>query len=64
MVQVASANGNEVEIYAQYVVDNDQVELVPLSSEEREELERAMQELMRNVSMGQLRLMKLWRLIY
>jgi len=34
MVQVARANGNEVKIYAQHVVDNDEVELVPLSYEE------------------------------
>jgi len=41
-----------VEIYAQHVVDNDEVELVLLSSEEKDELERDRQESMRNVSMG------------
>lgn len=52
MVQVARANENEVEIYAQHVVDNDEIEFVPLSSEEKEEVERAMEESMRNISMG------------
>ena len=52
MVQVVRANRNEVEIYAQHVVDNDEVELVLLSSEEKDELERDRQESMRNVSMG------------
>jgi hypothetical protein len=41
MVQVARANVNVVEIYAQHVVDNDEAKLVPLSSEDREELGRA-----------------------
>lgn len=33
MVKVARANGNEVDIYAQHVVDRSEVEIVPLSSE-------------------------------
>jgi hypothetical protein len=48
MVQAARSNGNEVEIYAQHVVDSDEVEIVPLTTEEREELERAMEESLRN----------------
>ncbi|AES63297.2 hypothetical protein MTR_2g007200 [Medicago truncatula] len=35
MVKVAKANENEVEIYAQHVVDTNEVETVPLSGEER-----------------------------
>jgi len=38
MVQVAMANSNEVEIYAQHVVETDEVEIVPLLSEERRSL--------------------------
>jgi len=44
MVQFARAKRNEVEIYAQHVVDTNEIEIVPLSNEEREELERAMEE--------------------
>ncbi|KEH31222.1 hypothetical protein MTR_4g094228 [Medicago truncatula] len=49
MVKVARANGNEVDIYAQHVVDTSEVEIVPLSSEEREELERVMEESLRSM---------------
>jgi len=49
MVQFARANENEVEIYAQHVVDTNEVEIVPLSNEEREELERAMEESLRSM---------------
>ena len=49
MVKVARANGNEVQIYAHHVVDTSEVEIVPLSSEEREELERAMEESLRSM---------------
>jgi hypothetical protein len=52
MVQVARANGNEVEIYAQHVVDMEEVEIVPLTNEEREELERAMEESLRSMTEG------------
>jgi len=48
MVQFARANGNKVEIYAQHVVDTNEVEIVPLSNEEREEVERAMEEYAEN----------------
>ena len=52
MVQVARANGNEVEIYAQHVVDTEEVEIVPLTTEEREELERAMEESLKSMTKG------------
>ena len=52
MVQVARANGNGVEIYAQHVVDTGEVEIVPLTNEEREELERAMEESLRSMAKG------------
>jgi len=52
MVQAARANGNEVEIYAQHLVDSDEVEIFPLTTEEREELERAMEESLRSMETG------------
>jgi hypothetical protein len=52
MVQVARANGNEVEIYAQHVVYTEEVEIVPLTNEEREELERAMEKSLRSMAKG------------
>jgi len=52
MVQVARANGNEVEIYAQDVVDIEEVEIVPLTNEEREELETAMEESLKSMTKG------------
>lgn len=48
MVQAARSNGNEVEIYAQHLVDSDEVEIVPLTTEEREEVEREMEECLRS----------------
>jgi len=49
MVQVARDNGHEMEIYAQHVMETDEVEIVLLLSEEREEFERAMEESMRSM---------------
>ena len=52
MVQVARENENEVEVYAQHVVDVEDVELVPLTNEERKELERAMEESLKSMTKG------------